>query len=428
MHRSGTSAVARVLSILGADLPKNLIPPAADNPRGFWEAHELMVLHEELLIAAGSSWDDWTRLEPACLETGIVDRFRARLLAFLEAEFAGSDMFVIKDPRICRLVPFWRAILQEFGANVHVAIPVRNPMEVAASLARRNGFSMAQGLLIWLRHALDAERETRDLRRGVFRFGDLLHDRQRVLAVLRRRLAIKWPRPVTGVRTELDDFLSIAERHHSTDDRSLDRRGDVPAWVRRAYDALVAIARDGESPQVHAELDRIGSDLDHATATFGPILTDRATANRAQTAEIDELRRSSEQRAAEAGGLQRDLATVHSALLERSAEAERVAGELAAARAELTETRADLVQRLAEAQRLSGELSALRGILEERSSEVAQLRDALVQSEALRGILADREANLAKLVPQIDYMVHSFSWRLTAPLRAVRGLLGSGEK
>jgi hypothetical protein len=85
MHRSGTSAVARVLSILGADLPKDLLPPAGDNPRGFWESHELMALHDELLAAAGSSWDDWTRLQTACLETAMADRFRARLLAFLDA-------------------------------------------------------------------------------------------------------------------------------------------------------------------------------------------------------------------------------------------------------------------------------------------------------------------------------------------------------
>lgn len=31
MHRSGISALTRIISLLGADLPPNLMPPAADN-------------------------------------------------------------------------------------------------------------------------------------------------------------------------------------------------------------------------------------------------------------------------------------------------------------------------------------------------------------------------------------------------------------
>src|SRR5262249_11923997 len=105
MHRSRTPAVARVLSLLGAGLPRNLLPPAADNPRGFWESQELMTLHDELVAAAGSSWDDWTRLAPDGLETETVGRFRARLLALLEDNFGAARLFVIKDPRMCRMVP-----------------------------------------------------------------------------------------------------------------------------------------------------------------------------------------------------------------------------------------------------------------------------------------------------------------------------------
>jgi hypothetical protein len=435
MHRSGTSAVARVLSLLGADLPNNLLPPAADNPRGFWESYELMALHDELLVAAGSSWDDWTRLPPAWLETAIVDRFRARLLAFLDAEFGGSHLFIIKDPRMCRLVPLWRGVLREFGATVRVVIPVRNPVEVVASLVSRNDSSSAWNMLVWLRHVIDAERETRDLPRTVIRFGDLLHDRQRVLAGMRRRLAIRWPRPIAAARAEIDVFLSVAERHHSVDDGSIDQRQDVPMWVRRAYEALGSLARHGESAQAHAELDEIGSDLDRAAVTFGPIVAEQITANRVKAAEIAALRGLSEER----GVLQRELALVRSELFKRSADAERVAAELTAVRAELTDARSDLAQRLVEVQRLIGEVSALQGVLDARSSEVVHLREAFTRSETIREVsardLSLREAEVERLQQQLcdlrgqlDYMLHSVSWTLTAPLRAVRGRVGQPAK
>ena len=51
MHRSGTSALTRVLSLLGADLPENLAPALPDNNEtGFWESVDLMKLHDKMLM------------------------------------------------------------------------------------------------------------------------------------------------------------------------------------------------------------------------------------------------------------------------------------------------------------------------------------------------------------------------------------------
>ena len=55
MHRTGTSAVARVISLLGADLPKDLLPPNAENIRGYWEPRAVVRVHHELLEALGTS-------------------------------------------------------------------------------------------------------------------------------------------------------------------------------------------------------------------------------------------------------------------------------------------------------------------------------------------------------------------------------------
>src|SRR5208282_5648526 len=46
MHRSGTSAVAGVLSALGVAGPKTLIDPHDNNPRGFFESAVLRVAHD----------------------------------------------------------------------------------------------------------------------------------------------------------------------------------------------------------------------------------------------------------------------------------------------------------------------------------------------------------------------------------------------
>ena len=57
-------------------------------------------------------------------------------------------------------------VLAEFGAAPLFVIPVRHPFEVAASLARRNGFSEAKALSLWLGHFLSVERDTRGFPRS----------------------------------------------------------------------------------------------------------------------------------------------------------------------------------------------------------------------------------------------------------------------
>ena len=59
MHRSGTSALTRGLTVLGVSLGNNLLPPVEDNnPTGFWEEREIYDLHNSMLRACGSDWDD----------------------------------------------------------------------------------------------------------------------------------------------------------------------------------------------------------------------------------------------------------------------------------------------------------------------------------------------------------------------------------
>ncbi|HZV10643.1 MAG TPA: hypothetical protein VFF94_12845, partial [Novosphingobium sp.] len=65
MHRSGTSALARIVSLLGADLPATLMPADASNVAGHWESGPVCGVNEALLASAGSRWDDWQGLNPA---------------------------------------------------------------------------------------------------------------------------------------------------------------------------------------------------------------------------------------------------------------------------------------------------------------------------------------------------------------------------
>jgi len=144
-HRSGTSMLTRLLHGCGLYLGPNdaLMPPQADNPDGFWEHLSFVALNDELLEALGGAWD----LPPKSNESLSDERLdvlrpKARLL--IEG-FQSAQIWGWKDPRNSLTLPFWEDLLP----GLKTLIIVRNPLEVAYSMRKRNGTSYAFGLRLW---------------------------------------------------------------------------------------------------------------------------------------------------------------------------------------------------------------------------------------------------------------------------------------
>jgi hypothetical protein len=181
MHRSGTSSMAGAMVRLGGTAPLNLLPPADDNPTGFWESTLLMTLNDDVLAAGGSNWKDWRQFDPRRIDAAAAFALKARAKSALGGEFGGASLAVIKDPRMCRLIPFWSLVFREANWSIRPVLQLRSPLEVALSLNRRDGIPLSVGCLIWLRHVLDAEAGTRGTRRAVVDWNDFLADPRRTL-------------------------------------------------------------------------------------------------------------------------------------------------------------------------------------------------------------------------------------------------------
>jgi hypothetical protein len=148
MHRSGTSAMARVLNLCGAHLPARLLPPRLDdNVKGFWEPLEVVLLNQRILHALGGSWDQVTFDLPESGE--LIDEFVEDAQAVLDTEYGAREIVVIKDPRICVLAPLWHRALLAAGFRPVYIVTVRHPMEIARSLEARGDMSARQGLSLW---------------------------------------------------------------------------------------------------------------------------------------------------------------------------------------------------------------------------------------------------------------------------------------
>jgi hypothetical protein len=260
MHRSGTSSIAGSLVTFGASAPSTLMQPSPDNPLGFWESDRVMHLNDELLATRTSNWRDWGAFGKRALVGPTSDHFAGPAKALLETEFGEARAIVLKDPRICRIYPFWRDALLAADLRPVVVLPMRKPIDVARSLNLRNGLSVSLGLRLWLRHALDAEFSSRaDLRQ---------------ISTLDEYIA-QWPvkfatlATISGFDLALSDTEKLEEagrfwtRIPNAVASALDTK--VPDLIDRAWAIFNQMSTEGDTETLRLRLDQIREEFETAS-------------------------------------------------------------------------------------------------------------------------------------------------------------------
>lgn len=240
MHRSGTSALSGALAQMGVDFGKHLGSPSRHNPKGFFEHPEIVALHDEVLHAFGSRWDDYLSLPSGWAETEVVREIRSSLIAILKRDFGEASLFGFKDPRLCRLMPLWFPIFETLRAEPHFVLTVRHPWEVAESLAKRDGLKPSKSFLLWLEHTLQAESASRGYKRAFVLFDEMLDDPLAVMTRLQRDFELPSHAP-WQVRASLQKFLDPSLRHHrlgQVQGHGKKTGADIPSLVTDVYEAI----------------------------------------------------------------------------------------------------------------------------------------------------------------------------------------------
>lgn len=272
MHRSGTSALSRVLGFLGCAHPKTQFPATEANITGYWESALVNELNEEILESAGSSWDDWTACAENWFESPVAEGFRIKALETIKQEYDDASLIVLKDPRLCRLLPFWLPLFKDAKIRVLTLIPIRNPKEVAASLSKRDQSDVFYNQLLWLRHILDAEAGSRGGKRAFLLYDDLLENHAATLAALEDRLGLKWPRQSVRVSEEIEAYLNENYRHEKLSAQSVLNDPTASAWVKETYEIMMRWAVQGESEGDYETLDQILAELNQSANVFGRVI------------------------------------------------------------------------------------------------------------------------------------------------------------
>jgi hypothetical protein len=234
--------------------------------------------------------------------------------------------------------------------------------------------------LLWLRHALDAEHDTRDRPRSLVTYDALLDDWAATAETIRRDLGLgDWPRAPHQAAEEIEAFLSTSHRHHRADRDALRAHPQIPSWVAQAYDALTALSR-GDGPASRDRLDAIRAELAVAEDAFGPLLADRHR----HRGHAEDRQHAAEQQAATLDPRRDSLEAELASEQGRSAAASRRIAELEAVLAAEQEQSAATARRIVE---LEAALTAEQGRSAAASRRVAVLEAAQEADEQQAALL-----------------------------------------
>ena len=232
MHRSGTSALSGALSLAGVERPRTMMPPTTENPQGYWESRVIAKANNHFLKTANTRWDHSAKISEEWFQSKERGQDRQRIVDIIRTEYPAHGDILIKDPRICRLLPLWIAAIRQAGFAPRCILILRDSRQVAASLAARAAvpeFSPAaiqsrnQATLLWLRYVLDMERYSRREERINLCFSELVLDWRSCLEPVFARGWLKKPSQDTAER--ISNFINPRLRHQTDlepDDEGLD--------------------------------------------------------------------------------------------------------------------------------------------------------------------------------------------------------------
>ena len=382
MHRSGTSAMTKLLSLLGAKLSRNLLGPRPnDNDMGFFESTDILDIHERMLDSLDTSWDDYFAVPESWFKSNAARMFQDEMVGLLHRDFEGAPLWAVKDPRICRFLPFWLDVVEKYGADPHVVIPIRNPLDVAKSLKARNDMPYGKSFLFWLRHVLDAERDSRGVSRSFVTYEALMQDWMGVADKISKDLKIHWPMKTVQVITEANEFLKPSLWRNRSETGQFEARSDAVWWVKQTYALLLDNPEDNYDRLVQ-ELNDIRQQLETATLAFGPEIVFYRSA-------WNEERSKAELNSMELKGKEEEIQRKDAELAEREAGIDHLNGEISAREGQIQDLSAELAARDERINQLTREIAFRDSQIQCQSGDMKSVEPSRILFSALSDLKID---------------------------------------
>tara|TARA_R110000751_G_scaffold107645_11_gene204149 strand:+ start:25602 stop:29135 length:3534 start_codon:yes stop_codon:yes gene_type:complete len=371
MHNSGTSALTKSLELFGIGVGNELSPPERDNPAGLFEDKGCLEINEQLLTRLGHQQDFLTfNPDQLDLDAPEISRLKQKAAEIVQNRIAQSaGHWGFKDPRTCRLLPFWKAVFTQVGCMTRYIVVVRNPLSVAVSLARRNHTPPEIAHLLWAQHVIPAISETTGAERILVDYDSLVANPMQQMRRISQKLnLVMFDEKAPEVPEYISRFLDLDRRNIVPTIEDIRANSKLPQWIAELYVDLERVAAD------RLDIDNVAADSAFNMA-------------RASLEIIEPF-------AGYAAGLKANIA--------------------------------NLTQQL---DQLHQESLASDGSLQKQlMTATRQLADYGDQTAALAKSKADLEEALKQCAAEKQAILDSTSWRMTAVFRGVSRLIGRGGR
>jgi len=218
MHRSGTSLLTGMLNLMGVYLGKDLMSPNEFNPKGYFENFEIYRINEGILSKLKSSWDSMEELPSGWINRKELSPYKKKLKKIISEEFKFSNVFALKDPRICLLLPLYIHILGELKIEVRYIILKRKEIEIAESLRKRDKFSLFKSFRLFKKYEYNIIKYTHDKKKIEIDFDDIITNPKKIILLLREFLGLKLKIDEKFLKI-IKNFVDPKLRHYSIDNQ-----------------------------------------------------------------------------------------------------------------------------------------------------------------------------------------------------------------
>jgi len=243
MHRSGTSAITRGLQVMGVRLGDRLmLAVEGNNSKGFWEDIDLNVLNIEMLSAIDSDWHYLAPIENRDVKTLCTQGYFLRATELLQQKISISPIFGFKDPRVAKLLLFWKEVFSHCQFDIIYVMTLRHPLSVVKSLAKRDGMEKERSYLLWLGHVVTSLIGSAGYKRVLVDYDSLMQTPDHELMRVAKCIGMKID-PIE-LQSYKNEFLDQGLQHtvYELNDLLLDTA--CPPIVREVYTALLDVASD----------------------------------------------------------------------------------------------------------------------------------------------------------------------------------------
>jgi len=150
------------------------------------------------------------------------------------------------------LLPIWEQILKEQDKEIACILVFRHPQAVIQSLRVRDHFSHEKAAILWLDHVLEAERQTRHIKRFWIDFDQLLLDPFAVLLELQAHFHLSLESNQIDQKEAIQGFIDPQLNH-----AAIHEDIQLHPWLQQVYKLHMQFAQDTESVNSLEQLDNI---------------------------------------------------------------------------------------------------------------------------------------------------------------------------